>query len=65
MSLLAARDLTISFRGPAHPFNVVTNLSFSIDKAEVFGLVGESGCGKSLTALSIMRILPQNAYAVG
>ena len=65
MSLLAVRDLTISFRGPRNPLKVVTNLNFAIDKAEVFGLVGESGCGKSLTALSIMRILPQNAFTEG
>ena len=33
-------------------------VSFHIDQGEVLGLVGESGCGKSVTALSIMRILP-------
>ncbi len=65
MSLLAVRDLNISFRAKKHPLQVVTNLNFSIDGSEVFGLVGESGCGKSLTALSIMGILPQNAVSEG
>jgi len=65
VSLLAVRDLTISFRAKKHPLQVVTNLNFSIDRSEVFGLVGESGCGKSLTALSIMGILPQNAFSEG
>lgn len=65
MSLLAVRDLNISFRAKKHPLQVVTNLNFSIDRSEVFGLVGESGCGKSLTALSIMGILPQNAFSEG
>ena len=65
MSLLAVRDLNISFRAKKHPLQVVTNLNFSIDRSEVFGLVGESGCGKSLTALSIMGILPQNALSEG
>jgi peptide/nickel transport system ATP-binding protein len=65
VSLLAVRDLNISFRAKKHPLQVVTNLNFSIDRSEVFGLVGESGCGKSLTALSIMGILPQNAFSKG
>jgi oligopeptide/dipeptide ABC transporter ATP-binding protein len=65
VSLLAVRDLSISFRAKKHPLQVVTNLNFSIDRSEVFGLVGESGCGKSLTALSIMGILPQNAFSEG
>ena len=36
----------------------VENVSFSIKKGEVFGLVGESGCGKTMTALSIMGLVP-------
>ncbi|MBN2654872.1 MAG: ABC transporter ATP-binding protein [Nitrospirae bacterium] len=47
--------------GPA----AVSGISFGIRKSEVFGLVGESGCGKSLTALSILRILPPNISASG
>ena len=39
----------------------VDNVSFSIGRGEILGLVGESGCGKSMTALSIMRLLPQAA----
>jgi oligopeptide/dipeptide ABC transporter ATP-binding protein len=65
VSLLAVRDLNISFRAKKHPLQVVTNLNFSIDRSEVFGLVGESGCGKSLTALSIMGILPRDAVSEG
>lgn len=47
--------------GPA----AVSGISLEIKRSEVFGLVGESGCGKSLTALSILRILPPNISSAG
>ncbi len=65
MSLLELRDLNIYFRTTIKPVQVVTSLDLTVHEAGVFGLVGESGCGKSLTALSIMGILPHNAYAEG
>jgi oligopeptide/dipeptide ABC transporter ATP-binding protein len=65
VSLLEVRDLTISFRFPQKRLQVVSSLTFEIEAAKVFGLVGESGCGKSLAALSIMGILPHNAFAEG
>lgn len=65
MSLLKVRDLNIYFSSAKHPLKVVSHLDFEINEAKVFGLVGESGCGKSLTALSVMGILPHNAFAEG
>ncbi len=65
MSLLDVRDLHVYFRAEAAPVPVVSGLNFSIEESEVFGLAGESGCGKSITALSIMGLLPRNAYATG
>jgi oligopeptide/dipeptide ABC transporter ATP-binding protein len=65
VSLLCIRDLNISFKSPHGSIKVISDLNFEIKEAEVFGLVGESGCGKSLTALSIMGILPQNSFAEG
>ena len=65
MSLLKVKGLDISFGSINNPVKVVSCLNFEIKEAEVFGLVGESGCGKSLTALSIMGILPRNAFAEG
>jgi oligopeptide/dipeptide ABC transporter ATP-binding protein len=65
VSLLKVRDLDISFRSKKNPVRVVSHLNFEIEEGRVFGLVGESGCGKSLTALSIMGILPPNAFAEG
>jgi len=63
--LLKVRDLDISFRSTNNPIKVVSCLNFEIKEADAFGLVGESGCGKSLTALSIMGILPRDAFAEG
>jgi peptide/nickel transport system ATP-binding protein len=65
VSLLTVKGLDISFGPRNKPVTVVSRLNFEIKEAEVFGLVGESGCGKSLTALSIMGILPKNAFASG
>jgi len=65
VSLLTVKGLDISFGTMNKPVTVVSRLNFEIREAEVFGLVGESGCGKSLTALSIMGLLPRNAYASG
>ena len=39
----------------------VNNVSFSIQPGEILGLVGESGCGKSVTSLSIMKLLARNS----
>jgi oligopeptide/dipeptide ABC transporter ATP-binding protein len=65
VSLLEVRDLTIRFRTSGNPVPVVSGLDFSIGESELFGLAGESGCGKSITALSIMGLLPSNAFAEG
>jgi peptide/nickel transport system ATP-binding protein len=59
-TLLALRDLTIEI-GAAQP---VAGVSFDIQAGETFALVGESGCGKSLTALALMRLLPPAARIV-
>ncbi len=65
MSLLEVRNLDVFFRSAKNSIKVLSGISFQIEEGEAFGLVGESGCGKSLTALSIMGILPHNAYAEG
>jgi oligopeptide/dipeptide ABC transporter ATP-binding protein len=63
--LLNINNLSVSFKTDKGPLKVVSDLTIDIRQSEVFGLVGESGCGKSLTALSILRILPPNAFAEG
>ena len=57
MSLLEVNKLNIGFQGGDGLMNVVTDLSFDIEEGKAVALVGESGCGKSVTALSIMRLL--------
>ena len=58
-ALLDIKDLTVEFNTDAGIVRAVDRVSFSIDRGESVGLVGESGCGKSVTALSIMRLLPK------
>jgi peptide/nickel transport system ATP-binding protein len=56
-ALLEVRDLTTSFATDAGTFNAVDRVSFALEPGRTLGLVGESGCGKSVTALSIMRLI--------
>ena len=65
MTLLEVKDLRTYFRTTGSPRNVVEGVSFSIAPGETLGLVGESGCGKTLTALSIMQLLPPSGYVAG
>ena len=55
--LLKVEDLTISLASDGGPVPLVKNLSFEIAAGETLCLVGESGCGKSLTALAIIGLL--------
>ena len=59
--LLKVNQLTTSIGTGSDKVNVVDNVSFEINKGETFVLLGESGSGKSITALSIMRLLPSAA----
>ncbi|HZK12003.1 MAG TPA: ABC transporter ATP-binding protein [Atribacterota bacterium] len=57
--LLEIKKLNIAFKTKkGEIFNVLNNVSFTINQGEVLGLVGESGCGKTITSLSIMQLLP-------
>ena len=57
--LLEVKDLTTHFFTDDGVVRAVDGVSFHVDKGETLGVVGESGCGKSVTALSIMRLIPQ------
>jgi oligopeptide/dipeptide ABC transporter ATP-binding protein len=63
--LLALDRVSVTFRGASGPVAAVRDISFDLKKGETLGLVGESGCGKSLTALAIMGLLPSEAGLAG
>jgi oligopeptide/dipeptide ABC transporter ATP-binding protein len=60
-TVLEVRDLHTHFFLRRGVVKAVDGVSFSLRRGEVLGLVGESGCGKSLTALSVMRLLPKGS----
>ncbi len=64
MSLLEVRDLRTYFTTQDGEVRAVDGVSFTLDEGESLGLAGESGCGKTTAALSIMRLLPKNGRIV-
>ena len=57
MSLLSVESLSVGFNTDSGPIDVVQDVTFTVAAGETVGLVGESGCGKSVTAMAIMRLL--------
>jgi oligopeptide transport system ATP-binding protein len=57
-NLLEVKDLKVSFRTYAGEIQAVRGISFTLKKGEVLAIVGESGCGKSVTAQTLMRLVP-------
>ena len=56
-ALLSVRDLTVEFAGDAGIVRAVDSISFDLRAGEILALVGESGCGKSATALALLRLI--------
>jgi peptide/nickel transport system ATP-binding protein len=65
MSLLSVKDLHVAYRIQSGDVPAVRGVNFEIDKGEVLGLAGESGCGKSTIAGAILRLLPEGTNVTG
>ena len=65
MTLLSVEDLRIAFPAPGGAVHPVDGVSFTVDRGETLALVGESGCGKSLTALALLQLVPPPGRVVG
>ena len=65
MSVLSVRDLEVTYATQAGPVPAVRGVSFDIEKGEVLGLAGESGCGKSTVVNAMLRLLPAGAKTSG
>jgi len=63
--LLEVADLTVTLPTAQGRLTALFGVSFTLDRGETLGLVGESGCGKSLTALALMGLLPEGAQVAG
>ena len=64
LPVLEVENLTVEFRAAKRTLTVVDGVSFSVNRGETLAIVGESGAGKSVTALSIMRLLPQRSARI-
>lgn len=60
-NLLSVEGMVTSFKLPSGALRAVDDISFSVKQGQALGLVGESGCGKTVTALSLMRLLAEHA----
>ena len=57
-ALLEIRNLTTRFYTHEGVVHAVNGISYTVDEGEILGIVGESGCGKSASMLSVMRLIP-------
>ncbi|WP_391207864.1 ABC transporter ATP-binding protein [Psychrobacillus sp. L4] len=63
--LLEVKDLTLSLMRQGSYTRILEDVNFTVQKGETLGIVGESGCGKSMAALSLMKLLPDKAKLFG
>lgn len=65
MTVLEISGLIVTFMSRSGPVHAVDSVDFFIEKGESYALVGESGCGKSVLGMAVMRLLPSNAQVQG
>ena len=58
--MLRVNDLSVSIGAKDDFVDIVSSVSLAIDKGEILGLVGESGCGKSMTSLAVMGLMAED-----
>ena len=64
-ALLELRDVSVDYTGRSRSVSAVQNVSLSLNEGETFGLVGESGCGKTTLSMALMGLLPTTARVTG
>ena len=60
--ILQIKNLNLFFKGEEKSYQALYNINLELEKGLVHALVGESGCGKTMTAMSVMKLLPKSAY---
>jgi peptide/nickel transport system ATP-binding protein len=65
VTLFAVEGLRVVLPSPAGELHALRDVSFTLERGDTVGLIGESGCGKSMTALALMGLLPEGAQASG
>src|SRR6266567_1661215 len=65
VAALSVERLDLAYRVRGRDLKVLRNVTFRIGAGEAYGLVGESGCGKSTVALAVVRYLPSNGRVLG
>ncbi len=65
MPLLEVNNLHVRLQTHRGPADAVRSASFALERGETLGLIGESGCGKSITAMSLLGLLPESAQVTG
>ena len=61
-NILEIKNLDLFFKGEEGDFQALYDINLALEKGKIHSIVGESGCGKTITAMSVMQLLPKNAF---
>ena len=62
MKKIEIKNLDLFFKGENEQYQALYDINLSFEKGKMHSIVGESGCGKTMTAMSVIRLLPKNAF---